>query len=124
MTIDSGVPLPSDVGATIGQTQLIGERNVVLHPPWSAELEDSGAERAGDGDVIPRERTEVPVEPDEGLQAFNELARSLDAEVVEGFLGDSAEVLEGRGEQLGAAIDQAAGPGTTPPAADARKGVA
>lgn len=113
MTIDGDVPLPSDVRATIGQTQLIGERNVVLYPPWDAARAAAGEGRAADGDVIPRSRTDVPVEPDEGLQAFNDLARSLDADVVEGFLADSADVLGGRGEQIGRAIDQAAALGTT-----------
>lgn len=112
MTIDDDVPLPADVRATIGQTQLIGERNVVLFPPWDAEKEASGAARLADGAVIPRERTEVPVEPDEGLQAFNDLAQSLDGEVVREFVSDSADVLEGRGDEIGAAIDQAAGLGT------------
>lgn len=113
MTIRDDVPLPADVRATIGQTQLIGERNVVLFPPWDAEQEASGAAKAADGDVIPNERTEVPVEPDEGLEAFNDLAQSLDGDVVEEFVSDSADVLEGRGERIGAAIDQAAGLGTT-----------
>jgi phospholipid/cholesterol/gamma-HCH transport system substrate-binding protein len=112
MTIDDDVPLPADVRATIGQTQLIGERNVVLFPPWDAEQEAADAARIGDGDVIPRERTEVPVEPDEGLQAFNDLAESLDGDVVRQFVSDSADVLEGRGDRIGAAIDQAAGLGT------------
>lgn len=113
MVIDRDVPLPADVQATIGQTQLIGERNVVLFPPWDAELEAAGAAQATDGDVIPRERTQVPVEPDEGLEAFNELARSLDAEVVSGFVSDAAGVLDGRGDEVGRAIDQAASLGTT-----------
>ena len=112
MTIDDDVPLPADVRATIGQTQLIGERNVVLFPPWDAEKEAADAARMADGDVIPRERTEVPVEPDEGLQAFNDLAESLDGDVVRQFVSDSADVLEGRGDRIGAAIDQAAGLGT------------
>lgn len=112
MTIDGDVPLPADVRATIGQTQLIGERNVVLYPPWDAELEAAGAPQADDGDLIPVERTEVPVEPDEGLAAFDELARSLDGDVVEELISDSADVLEGRGEQVGRALDQAAGLGS------------
>ena len=113
MTIDADVPLPADVQATIGQTQLIGERNVVLFPPWDAEQEAAGAPRARDGDVIPRARTQVPVEPDEGLQAFNDLAQSLDADVVRGFVSDAADVLDGRGDEIGQAIDQAAGLGRT-----------
>lgn len=113
MTIDGDVPLPAEVRATIGQTQLIGERNVVLYPPWNAELEAAEAARARDGDLIPVERTEVPVEPDEGLAAFDELARSLDGDVVEELISDSAAVLEGRGDKVGRAIDQAAGLGST-----------
>lgn len=109
MTIDADVPLPADVYATIGQTQLIGERNIVLYPPWDAELEASGAAKLADGAVIPRERTVTPVEPDEGLAAFDDLARSLDGEVVREFVSDSAEVLDGRGEKLGRALDNAAG---------------
>lgn len=112
MTIDGDVPLPADVRATIGQTQLIGERNIVLFPPWDAAKEAAGAQQIGDGGVIPRERTEVPVEPDEGLEAFNDLAQSLDGDVVEQFVSDSADVLEGRGARIGEAIDQAAGLGT------------
>ncbi len=113
MRIRDDVPLPADVQATIGQTQLIGERNVVLFPPWDAARTAAGEERAADGDVIPLARTQVPVEPDEGLEAFNELAQSLDAEVVGGFVEDAAGVLDGRGESIGAAIDQTAALGTT-----------
>lgn len=109
MTIDSDVPLPADVQATVGQTQLIGERSIVLFPPWDAEQEAAGKAKIADGAVIPRERTVTPVEPDEGLAAFDELARSLDGEVVNQFVTDSAEVLEGRGDKLGGAIDNAAG---------------
>ena len=113
MTIHSDVPLPADVQATIGQTQLIGERNVVLFPPWDAEHEAAGAPKAVDGDVIPLERTRIPVEPDEGLEAFNDLAQSLDADVINQFVSDSADVLDGRGAKIGDAIDQAAGLGST-----------
>lgn len=113
IVVDDDVPLPDDVQATIGQSQLIGERNVVLFPPWDAEHEASGAGKAADGDVIPTERTVEAIEPDEGLQAFNDLAKSLDTDAVNGFIADSRTVLEGRGEKIGAAIDQAAGLGTT-----------
>lgn len=113
MTIDDDVILPEDLWATVGQTQLIGERNVVLYPPWDAQREASGAARASDGDVIPRERTVAPVEPDESLAAFDELARGLDGDVVGQLVHDAARVLDGRGEQIGTAIDQAAGLSTT-----------
>ena len=60
-----------------------------------------------DGDTIPLERTSVPVEPDEALQAFNELVASLDPDVVGGLVTDSATILDGRGERVGASIDAA-----------------
>lgn len=108
MSIDGDVPLPADLHATIGQVQLIGERNIVLYPPWDAEMAAAGIDKAADGDRIGLDRTVTPVEPDEGLQAFNDLASSLDADVVGGFLDDSARVLDGGGESLGRAIDQTA----------------
>ena len=108
MTIDRGVPLPADVQATIEPQQLIGERNVVLFPAWTEAMAVAGEGRAADGDIIPIERTTTPIEPDEGLEAFNSLARSLDPEVVGDFVTDSAAVLDGRGATFGAAIDQAA----------------
>jgi virulence factor Mce-like protein len=109
MTIDLEVPLPADVHATIEPLTLIGERNVVLFPPWDAAMAEEGRARAVDGDEIPVERTEVPVEPDEALQAFNELAESLDPEIVDDLVTDSADALDGLGDDLGTAIDQAAG---------------
>lgn len=108
MTIDADVPLPADVEATIEPLQLIGERNVVLFPAWNEAMAAEGRPQAGDGSVIGLDRTHTPVEPDEGLEAFNDLARSLDPDVVGSLIADSAAVLEGQGANLGTAIDQAA----------------
>ncbi len=107
LSLRDDVPLPADVQATIEAQTVLGERNVTLFPAWSAELESSGAERLADGDTIPLERTSVPVEPDEALQAFNELVASLDPDVVGGLVTDSATILDGRGERIGASIDAA-----------------
>ena len=46
MTIDHGIPLPADVQATIEPLTLIGERNVVLFPPWDAEMAEAEADKA------------------------------------------------------------------------------
>ena len=107
MTIDSDVPLPADVQATIEPLTLIGERNVVLFPPWDAAMAAEGRRRAESGDVIPRERTSTPAEPDEALQAFDELARSLEPATVADLVTGADEALDGLGEELGEAIDQA-----------------
>lgn len=107
LSLRDDVPLPADVHATIEAQTVLGERNVTLFPSWSAELEAAGAPKLADGDTIPIERTSVPVEPDEALQAFNELVASLDADVVGGLVSDSATILDGRGERIGASIDAA-----------------
>lgn len=102
------VPLPRDVHAAIEANTILGERSVTLFPSWSEELEASGAERLADGDLIPVERTEVPTEPDEALQSFNELLSSLDPDAVGGLVSDGAEILDGRGERIGQSIDAVA----------------
>jgi virulence factor Mce-like protein len=107
LSLRDDVPLPADVRATIEAQTVLGERNVTLFPSWNAELEAAGAPKLADGDTIPIERTSVPVEPDEALQAFNELVASLDPDVVGGLVTDSATILDGRGERIGASIDAA-----------------
>lgn len=107
LSLRDDVPLPADVHATIEAQTVLGERNVTLFPSWDAELEAAGAPRLAHGDTIPLERTSVPVEPDEALQAFNELVASLDPEVAGGLVTDSATILDGRGERIGASIDAA-----------------
>lgn len=107
LSLRDDVPLPADVQATIEAQTVLGERNITLFPSWNEELERAGAPKLADGDTIPIERTSVPVEPDEALQAFNELVASLDADVVGGLVTDSATILDGRGERIGDSIDAA-----------------
>lgn len=107
LSLRNDIPLPADVQATIEAQTVLGERNVTLFPSWNADLESAGAPKLSDGDTIPIERTSVPVEPDEALQAFNELVASLDADVVGDLVTDSATILDGRGDRIGASIDAA-----------------
>lgn len=102
------VPLPADVRASIEAQTVLGERSITLFPSWSAELDASGAPRLADGDAIPLARTEVPVEPDQALQSFNELLSNLDPDAVGSLVTDGAQILDGRGERLGASIDAVA----------------
>ena len=107
-TVRADVPLPGDVNAAIEAQSVLGERSIVLFPPWSEASAAAGAERLRDGASIPATRTQVPVEPDEALQSVNELLSSLEPDVVGGLIGDSAQILDGRGERIGSAIDSAA----------------
>ncbi len=104
MSIRDDVPLPADVQATIEAQTVLGERSITLFPAWSAELEAAGARTLEDGATIPRERTQVPVEPDQALHAFNELLAGLDPAAVGGLVSDGATILDGRGQRINQAI--------------------
>ncbi|MDP1821097.1 MAG: MCE family protein [Acidimicrobiales bacterium] len=108
MRVRRDVPLPADVNAAIESQTVLGERSIVLFPAWNQQLERSDAARLVDGDVIPPERTELPVEPDEALQSFNELLSSLNPDAVGGLVSDGAQILDGRGQRIGASIDAVA----------------
>jgi virulence factor Mce-like protein len=102
ISVDADVPIPADVNAAIVPLSLIGERNVVLQPAWQP-----GDERIADGATIPVERTSIPAEPDEALQAFTDLAHDLDPDEVARLVSEGAESLDGRGQDLNAALEQA-----------------
>jgi virulence factor Mce-like protein len=102
LSVDGDVPIPADVHAAIVPQSLIGERNVVLQPAWQP-----GDERIEDGATIPVERTSIPAEPDEALQAFTDLARDLDPDEVARLVSESAEALGGRGDLMNRALEQA-----------------
>ena len=99
LRVDADVPLPADVKAAVVPLSLIGERNVVLFPAWTP-----GTDRAQDGDTIPVERTEIPVEPDEALQAFTDLARGIEPDEVARLVTEGAEALDGKGDLLNDAL--------------------
>ena len=103
LSVRDDVPLPSDVRAAIVPLSLVGERNIVLFPAWQP-----GDDRLEDGADIPVDRTVVPVEPDEALAAFTELAQAIDPEEISRFVSSSADALEGSGDELNRALSSSA----------------
>jgi phospholipid/cholesterol/gamma-HCH transport system substrate-binding protein len=102
--IDDGVPLPADVNAGIVPLSLIGERNILLGPPWRP-----GMPKAKDGDVIPLERTTVPVEPDEALESITALAEAIDPVQLRRLFAKGADAVEGNGEDFNTVLKRVAG---------------
>ncbi|GAA0593481.1 MCE family protein [Actinomadura livida] len=96
------VPLPKGVHASIVPLNLIGERNLVLHPAWQPGQPKETA------NVIPMERTHVPVEVDDALSSFTNLANALDPTKMQSALGTAAETLGGNGRQFNATLEQSA----------------
>ncbi|TDD31504.1 MCE family protein [Actinomadura sp. KC06] len=96
------VPLPRGVQASIVPLNLIGERNLVLHPAWKP------GQPKETSDVIPIERTHVPVEVDDALSSFTNLANALDPTKMQGALGNAADTVNGNGRQFNATLEQSA----------------
>jgi len=103
LRVDDDVPIPADATAAIVPSSLIGERTIVLGPAWRP-----GDRRLADGDVIPVERTLIPVEPDDALQSVTELLESLDPQSVQRLLSEGAGALDGNGATLNSALGELA----------------
>lgn len=95
------IPLPDNVKASIVPLNLVGERNLVLHPAWQP-----GQPKETD-DTIPIERTDVPVEVDDALSSFTNLSNALDPTKVNSALHGAAQSFNGNGQDFNATLEQA-----------------
>lgn len=100
--IGRDVPLPQGVQASIVPLNLVGERNLVLHPAWRP------GEPKETSNVIPIERTTVPVEVDDALNSFTNLANALDPTKMQTALGKAADSVNGNGKEFNATLEQSA----------------
>ena len=101
LTVDEGVEIPTDVHAVVVAPSLVSDRYVQLTPAYeSGPLLPSGT-------VIPRERTETPVELDDLTASVNQLATALGPNganaqgALSGVLDTAAANLSGNGQLLG-----------------------
>ncbi|SDI11958.1 MCE family protein [Nonomuraea jiangxiensis] len=99
LLVDRQVPLPADVKAVVAPQNTLGERNVVLYPPWKP-----GDRRIRPGATIPLERTDLPVEIDDALDAFTKLTDALDDRKLGNVASDLADGVRGRGKTINNAI--------------------
>jgi virulence factor Mce-like protein len=99
LRVDRDVPLPADVKAVVAPQNTLGERNVVLYPPWKP-----GDVKIAPGTTIPLERTDLPVEIDDALDAFTKLTDALDDDKLGDVAGDLADGVRGRGKTINNAI--------------------
>lgn len=99
LTVDRRVRIPADVKAGIVNANTIGERYVSLYPTWKP-----GAPQAPAGTVIPPERTELPVEPDEALAAFTKLGGAIDPATLRRTTRSGAQALGGHGQDINSAL--------------------
>jgi len=103
LDIDEEVPLPAGVHATIMSANALGERFIQLHPAWK-----KGEPKARPGTVIPIERTELPVEIDDALDAFGKLGDSIDPKSLGDSIASGADGLRGKGGDINRALQATA----------------
>ena len=92
MLLDLDVDIPTDVRAVVANRSAVGEQYVDLQP------ERDGAPFMDEGDVIPTDRTAIPISPTQLVTNLDDFVRSVDIE-------DLGVVLD----ELGAAFDDGAG---------------
>lgn len=108
LSIDADIPVPEGVLATIVPASLIGERYVQLSPAWTA-----GTPKVEPGSVIPLDRTNVPVEPDEALAALKAFLDALDPAATGRLVRNLGDDLDGKGAQINDALREVADLTTT-----------
>lgn len=112
LTVQHGIPVPSDARAVIMAPNLISARFVQLTPAY----EGDGSTMA-DGAVIPLDRTAAPVEWDEVKRQLTRLATDLGPQggnsntPVARIVDSAADALGGNGEKLRETLTQLSGAG-------------
>ena len=99
LELAAGTQVSSDTRASIRLRSLLGAKFV--------DLDDDGrGPRLRPGGTIPLERTTVPADLDELLNAVGGFVEPLDVDAVNKVLGSFSEALDGRGEELGTLVDR------------------
>ncbi|BBY76275.1 mammalian cell entry protein [Mycolicibacterium parafortuitum] len=111
LKVDRGVPVPADAKAVIVAQNLVAARYVQLTPAYR----DGGGPTMADGDVIPEERTAVPVEWDEVKTQLMRLSEELGPQAgvsgtaISRFVDSAANAMDGNGEKLRETLRQLSG---------------
>jgi phospholipid/cholesterol/gamma-HCH transport system substrate-binding protein len=100
MTIEPGSdPIPADAEAYVATRSAVGEQYVDLRPQ-----SDEGP-FLDDGDVIPVDRTDIPVPVEQMLLHIDELVGSVDKENLRILVDELGQAFAGSGDDLGRLID-------------------
>ncbi|UOY01040.1 MlaD family protein [Blastococcus sp. PRF04-17] len=100
LRIDPGAdPIPADTEAVVATRSAVGEQYVILRPTGDGEP------YLQDGDVIPQERTSIPVPVEQMLLNLDEFVGSIDQENLRIVIEELGKAFEGSGDDLGRLID-------------------
>lgn len=100
LMLDRGGPaIPASARAVVANRSAIGEQYVDLQPD-----SDSGP-HLSDGDVIVRERTEIPVPVEQVLASANDLVRTVPVDSLTTTVRELGRAFDGRGDDLQTLVD-------------------
>lgn len=92
-------PIPVDLEAVVANRSAVGEQYVDLRP-----RRDSGP-YLGDGSVIPRSQTRLPLPVEQVLTSLDDLARSVPVESLRTVVDELDQALRGTGPDLQVLLD-------------------
>ncbi|NUT51527.1 MAG: MCE family protein [Saccharothrix sp.] len=95
-------PIPVDLEAVVANRSAVGEQYVDLRPSGS------GGPYLGDGSVIPRWRTTLPLPVEQVLTSLDDLARSVPVESLRTVVDELDQALRGTGPDLQVLLDATA----------------
>jgi virulence factor Mce-like protein len=100
LTIDPDTePIPAGTDAVVATRSAVGEQYVDLRP------DQADGPFLGEGDVIPQERTDIPVPVEQLLLNLDQLVGSLDQENLRILVDELGQAFAGSGDDLGRLID-------------------
>ncbi|WP_280468726.1 MCE family protein [Nocardia cyriacigeorgica] len=99
MTLDGDVKFPKDAMAVVISPSIVTDRHIEITPPFTE------GETLSDGDHLPLERTDVPVELDTMIKTIDQFAAALKPEEGQEGLGPLSgrvlyPMLDGNGENI------------------------
>ncbi|ATA28618.1 MCE-family protein [Mycobacterium lepraemurium] len=100
-TVDRGVKVPANAQAVTVSTSILTDRQIELTPPYR------GGPVLGSHDTIGLPRTKTPVEFSSVLNVLDKVTKSLEGGgPIADVLGGGAEVVNGNGEKIKAALGE------------------
>jgi phospholipid/cholesterol/gamma-HCH transport system substrate-binding protein len=100
MSIDPDAdPIPKDTDAVVATRSAVGEQYVILRPT------KAGGPYLKDGDVIPDDRTSIPIPVEKMLLHIDQLVGSLDEKSLRILVDELGKAFNGAGDDLGRLID-------------------
>jgi phospholipid/cholesterol/gamma-HCH transport system substrate-binding protein len=100
MKIERNRRIPATATASIGRKSAVGEPYIDFEPPPGIAPEDAGAPFLHAGDVVPQERTSVPLEFSELLRSASAVVASVPPERLHTLVHELSVGLDGRSDDL------------------------